>query len=158
MDPVKLIEPFSPKKIHYFDISSYKNELAEELRVPTRIPLREPLITKYVELLPLFGGMSELVIKPGFPWDGASGPTWDTKSSVRGSCVHDAFYYLERRGLLDANRWRVVADEMIRDICIEDGMWAWRAEIWYKVLRTFAASAAKANAKDEAFEHVLEAP
>lgn len=147
-----LEQPLSAAKIRYYDISVYKNELAETLRVPTH--LRGITVrTRYV----LVDADGTLTILPGFPWDGASGPTWDTPSSVRGSCVHDAMYFLERKGLIDVS-WRAEADRLIRAICIEDGMWEWRAEIWYKVLRTFAAGAAKADAKMEAFERVIEAP
>jgi hypothetical protein len=30
-----------------------------------------------------------LTIRAGYAWDGASGPTYDSKSSMRGSLVHD---------------------------------------------------------------------
>lgn len=148
----QLMKPLSPRKIRYYDISKYKNELAEDLIVQTPIKRDYGFYAQYVELEP----DGTLVIRAGFPWDGASGPTWDTPSSKRGSCVHDALYYLERRGL--GPQWRDEADAMIRDICIEDGMWAWRAKLWYKALRIFAAGAAKADKKWEAFERVLEAP
>lgn len=78
-----------------------------------------------------------LTIQEGFCWDGASGPAWDTKSSMRGGLVHDALYQLLRMGLLREN-YRKPADRELRDICIEDGMWKWRARGWYRFVRSLA--------------------
>jgi hypothetical protein len=52
--------------------------------------------TKYLEIRD--GGL--LVILSGYAWDGASGPTIDTDSTMRGSLVHDALYQLMRQGLV----------------------------------------------------------
>lgn len=78
-----------------------------------------------------------LIIKSGFVWDGSSGPTVQTKSTMRGSLVHDALYELMRKELL-AQTWRYRADVVIRDNCLEDGMWKWRAKLWFRALRTCA--------------------
>jgi hypothetical protein len=70
-----------------------------------------------------------LLVRAGYCWDGASGPTWDSKCSMRGSLVHDALYQLMRLELLPQS-CKPVADRLLRDICIEDGMWPIRAAIW----------------------------
>lgn len=72
-----------------------------------------------------------LTIHADYPWDGASGPTFDTKSSMRGSLVHDALYEMMRLGLLPQSCFHQ-ANEELRDICKEDGMWHWRADGWFK--------------------------
>ena len=33
-----------------------------------------------------------LIIRPGYAWDGPSGPTFDTPSFMRGSLIHDVLY------------------------------------------------------------------
>jgi hypothetical protein len=57
---------------------------------------RAAQFTTWLELWP----DGTLVISPGYAWDGASGPTYDSKSSMRASLVHDALYQLMRLGLL----------------------------------------------------------
>ncbi len=80
-----------------------------------------------------------LTIFEDYPWDGASGPTIDTKSSIRGSLVHDALYEMIRLGLLPESI-RVLADEELRDICIADGMWKWRADRWFDMVERFGGA------------------
>lgn len=82
-----------------------------------------------------------LTIQKGYSWDGASGPTIDTDSFMRGSLVHDSLYQLMRDGKVD-RKHRQYADELLRDICIEDGMYRWRAAYVYWSVRLFAGSAA----------------
>lgn len=80
-----------------------------------------------------------LTIKAGFDF-GASGPTIDTKSSREASCVHDAIYYLSDKGLFegdDSRKMRGIADDLLYKICIENGMYEWRAKSWLKTLEIF---------------------
>jgi len=66
-------------------------------------------------------------IKKGYSWDGPSGPTADTlfpklyKSFMRGALIHDVLYQSIRLGLLPKS-YRKTADEILQEICIEDGM------------------------------------
>lgn len=75
----------------------------------------------------------DLLIKKGYASDGPSGPTIDTPSSMRGAFVHDALYQLIRLGVLPMS-YRSTADQILKEICIMDGMWIWRAEMWEKGL------------------------
>lgn len=70
-----------------------------------------------------------LTIFEDYPWDGASGPTWDTSSSVRASLVHDALYEMMRLGLLPQSCFAAANFELYL-IAVEDGMWEWRARLW----------------------------
>lgn len=79
-----------------------------------------------------------LYISAGYAWDGASGPTWDDKTNMRASLVHDALYQLMREGLLD-RKYRKYADELLRDMCIQDGMGKFRAAYYYRAVRIFGA-------------------
>lgn len=92
------------------------------------------------ELLSVSG--ATLTILPGYAWDGASGPTVDSPSSMRGSLVHDALYQLMRMGVLPES-CRPAADKVFYRLCIEDGMDRFRAWVWYWAVRLFAASAAR---------------
>ena len=76
----------------------------------------------------------QLVIKRCYAWDGASGPTVDTSSSMRPSIVHDALYQLIREGLLP-EKYRDEADKIFYDMCIEDGMWKFRAKYWHYCMK-----------------------
>ena len=78
-----------------------------------------------------------LWIKEGYAWDGPSGPTIDTPSFMRGSLVHDVLYQLIRKGHLDRKKYRKIADDILREICREDGMWVLRAWWVYKAVRWF---------------------
>ena len=75
-----------------------------------------------------------LKIGRDYAWDGPSGPAIDTKSFMRGSLVHDALYQLIREGVLDS-KYRKAADEILRTICIEDGMSRIRAWWVYQGVR-----------------------
>jgi len=82
-----------------------------------------------------------LVIRRGYAWDGSS-VVFDTKHCMRASCVHDALYQLMRQGKVDYGL-RDAADELYRDLCIEDGMWKWHAGIRYLGLKWLAGSHAR---------------
>lgn len=120
-----------------FYTSGCKYQSTEELRVFTRA-LKE-YGDAVCEYLQLSNGL--LTIKKGFAWDGASGPTIDTVSSMRAGCVHDAIYRLIRQGALPAAA-KGLADKLLHDICLMDGMWHWRANAWYVAVDKLADSAA----------------
>jgi len=102
-----------------------------------KISIETPIITEYIWL-----HKSRLVIKTGYAWDGPSGIAIDTKNFMRGSLIHDVFYQLIREGHLD-NSYRKVADEILKDICLEDNMSKIRAWWVYFGVRLFAGFAAK---------------
>lgn len=121
-------------KIYYKDGYKYQLSRCYGMQTP---------VTGYRTSCPfiLLDSKGYLIIEDGYAWDGASGPTWDSKSSMRGSLVHDAFYQLEREGLLPQSE-RGKIDKMLHDICVEDGMWGWRADLWLWAVRKFAGYAA----------------
>jgi len=85
-----------------------------------------------------------LTITKGYAWDGPSGPSIDTPSFMRGSLFHDALYQLIRERLLPDvdGEDRLQADELIRDVCLADGMFPFRAAYVYRLLRWFGSRAA----------------
>ena len=111
-----------------------------------------PELVKYGKLSVDFILLSEgrLTLLKGFAWDGASGPTIDTKSSMRGSAVHDALYKLIRQELLPPEV-KELADDIFECICVGDGMWVWRAGAWRKAVGGLADAAADPKNKKKVF-------
>ena len=85
-----------------------------------------------------------LTVKKGYCWDGASGPTIDTKTVMKASLVHDVLYQLMRERVLPQSS-RMASDNIFREICLEQGMSRFRAWYLYTGLRIFGAKAAKPN-------------
>ena len=125
--------------------TGYKYQLTETEIVDTGFfwGLTETVQTPFLTLEP----SGQLTILRGYAWDGPSGPTIDTKDFLRGSLVHDALYQLMRQGHIE-QRFRDRADQLLWQICLEDGMWRWRAYYVYKSLHWFGGAAAdQDNAK-----------
>ena len=111
---------------------SYKYVLREDYTVKIRILPLKPIITKWAVLLS--NGM--LTIYEGYAWDGPSGPTVDTPDFMRGSLIHDALYKMMRLGLLSLD-YKCQADDILREICLEDGMDPMYAKIVYEAVSMF---------------------
>lgn len=94
-----------------------------------------------------------MIIYADFPSDGSSGITWDTKSAMRNSFVHDFLYYLRRHGYLDES-WDDYIDSLLEAIGIFDGMFEWRAGFWGWATNTFASFARNPKNKKK----ILSAP
>jgi hypothetical protein len=123
--------------IQYAEGYKYQLRACYAVRLPELAdPARAVIATEWLELLP----DGTLRILAGYAWDGASGPTYDSKSSMRPSLVHDALYQLIRHGLLP-QVLRGVADRIFHRLCKEDGMWRARAWAWYHLVRIFAKPA-----------------
>lgn len=117
-------------------IKDIKYQLQQDYEIRTNI-IGYDVETDFIKLT-LIG---VLTIRKGYPWDGPSGPTIDTKNSMRGSLVHDAFYELMRKGLVSRDE-RNAVDRLFRQILVDDGMRKSRADIWYKAVHALAGFAA----------------
>ena len=127
--------------------SGYKYRLERSYKIETGIKCESKstkkhsiLRTKFLRLHP--EGL--LQILKGYCWDGPSGPTIDTRSFMRGSLVHDALYQLMREDLLERD-YRKAADQLLYDVCIEDGMSRFRAWYVHKGVRRGAGKAVLAK-------------
>ena len=123
----------------YRKLHRYKYQLKEDYEIQIDIKPAEDINFEYLSL----SSEGLLTIKKHYAWDGPSGPTIDTKNFMRGSLVHDALYQLMRLGALDHNVHRKRADEILREICLEDGMWRIRAWWVHFAVRTFARRSTK---------------
>jgi hypothetical protein len=116
----------------------WKYRLFEDISYGTDIAPDDPIDTEFLDMT--VDGV--LTVKAGYTWDGASGPTIDSKNSFTASLIHDALYQLMRENLLD-RRWRKRAYEILYEILISRGMTKLRAKVWYKSVRKAAGKAAK---------------
>ena len=80
--------------------------------------------------------------KPGYAWDGPSGPTVDTSNAMRASLVHDGLYQAMREGWLPQNKRKPADVEFLR-ILKEDDMFLLRRWAWFRAVRWFAGKAAR---------------
>lgn len=116
----------------------YKKGYKYQLHLPYRmnIPISpvHDIETKFINL----DKYGNLLIKSGYAWDGPSGPSIDTKSFMRGSLVHDALYQLIANCHLE-RKDRFTADKILKQICLEDGMFSFRAWYVYKAVRKYGS-------------------
>lgn len=118
----------------------YKYQLAEEyVRSTGLIGVKKVLSTPFMDLWP----DGRLVLKKGYSWDGASGPTWDTRNCLEPSLVHDALYQLMAEGLLAEDYYRLPADKLLEDMLKESGMAWWRRKLWFRAVRVAGRSVKK---------------
>ena len=86
----------------------------------------------YVQL----GSDGILTIRPGYAWDGPSGPTLDTPDFMRASLVHDALYQLMQSDKIPTSH-RKQADQIFHAILVGDKMPHFRAWYAYAAVRLF---------------------
>lgn len=138
--------------IVYKNLKNYKYQLVKsynfqtEIKTDLSLKIGKSEVKVFVNLDP--EGL--LKIEAGYAWDGPSGPTIDTKTFIRGSLIHDALYQLMREEKLDRIKYRENADQLLKKICLEDGMNSFRASYVYQFVRWFGESAARP--KDESKE------
>lgn len=95
-----------------------------------------------------------LTVKTLYAWDGPSGPTVDTRDFMRGSLVHDVLYQAIRMSLVPFSI-KDIADDILRRICLEDGMpWVRAWWVWRGVKRFGGSSCLPGTDEDE----IQEAP
>lgn len=118
--------------IFYKKRRRYKYTLFADYQHPTNIRPSHSISTKFIDL----DSSGLLTIKKNYAWDGASGPVFDTQKIMRGSLVHDALYQLMREKYLP-QKARENADWLLREICLEDGMPKFNAELVYLAVDLF---------------------
>lgn len=121
--------------------AGYKYQLAQDYAIKLLI-VGCDVETDYLRLRP----DGWLTIREGYAWDGCSGPTIDTPSTMRGGLVHDALYQLIRLGKIDKG-WRDLADDTFRWLLIDDGMWRWRAWLYWRAVSNLAVGATRPSAE-----------
>lgn len=127
-------------RICYRKLPKYKYQLVDTYAVRLKPPPAAAAVPGFIE----YGASGDLTIHKGYAWDGPSGPTIDTKNFMRGSLVHDALYQLLREGKLEPwEEWRTYADDLLREMCRQDGMSRVRAWYVHRAVRLFAGGHAR---------------
>jgi len=135
-------------KVRYRNLTSYKYQVMHDYTIQIDLkPFKRvrPKVARFLFLSP----HGVLTIKKNYAWDGPSGPTVDTKDFIRGSLVHDALYQLMRENVLDYKVHRQRADEILRELCLEDGMCKFRAWYVYQAVHLFAEGGAHPKKEQE---------
>lgn len=132
-------------KACYRKLTNYKYQLMEEFHFQTNITgiVVETEDCEFIQL----SSDGILTVLKNYAWDGASGPTVDTKNAMRGSLIHDALYQLLRLSLLTQNYVKP-ADQLFREVLVEDGMSKFRAWYWYRGLRLANGRAARPGTQE----------
>lgn len=120
--------------------SGYKYVLRHKIEFCTGFLIGKRIETQFITL----DSNGLVVVRPGYAWDGPSGPAIDTPSFMFGSLIHDALYQLMREGYLDPQIWKDPADVLLRLICIKCGMLRLRAWWVYHSVRVFGWPATRA--------------
>lgn len=120
--------------------SGYKYQLYEDyaLALPS-IFFGNDFDTRFIKL-----DSGVLTVKAGYAWDGPSGPTIDTKTSMRGALIHDALYQAMRENLIPRSM-KVFCDQLMHDLMVEDGMLKLRAWFWLRQVKKFGGTATISN-------------
>ena len=108
----------------------YKYQIAGDVSGQTPIKPDKEIDTEFIKLS-MDGFM---FIKSGYAYDGASGPTLDTKNTFTPALVHDCFCQLIRLGYLP-HAARREADYFFYEMLRERGMWKIRARMWLRGVR-----------------------
>ena len=129
--------------------SGYKYQLAEDDWVQTDIIPTSYIDTEFITL-----DMKGLLgLRSGYASDGPSGPTIDTKSSIRGAFFHDAACQLVRTGHLPYTPEIIAKVNMLAyKIWVADGMWKWRAKNWHGALENFGGFALDPKNRKKVYE------
>lgn len=136
------------EQMGYRKLTSYKYQVMEDYTIKINLkPLKRirPKVARFLSLSP----HGVLSIKKNYAWDGPSGPTIDTKDFIRGSLVHDALYQLMRESVLDYKVHRQRADEIFRELLLEDSMCSFRAWYAYQAVHLFAEGGARPQPEQE---------
>ena len=128
------------RSIHYR--SGYKYQVAKEFHIKLGIIPFAPILRPFVKM----DAEGDTWVLSGYAWNGASGPTYDTKNSMRGSLIHDIGYQLIRLELIDPE-YKEYFDRLLRDLCVEDGMFKWRADYWRWAVLRFGAGSCRPSAE-----------
>ncbi len=130
--------------VTYRALTTYKYQTRHDVTWETGITPEEVFESPFIAM----DSTGRLTIKGGYAWDGASGGMPDSGTNMRSSLVHDALYQAMRNGFLGLHH-RDAADRLFADMCKQDGMWHWLANLAYLVLKYFGTPNAEPQDRDE---------
>lgn len=122
------------RTLKYQKIKGYKYRLTEPFSWRVDIHVESNMSVPGGWVVLRVGGWMHF--RPGYAWDGASGPAVDTSTWMIASLVHDGLYQIIRVNDLEPKARRS-ADNLMRQILIESGMNPFRAWYSYVAVRLF---------------------
>lgn len=128
------------RKLVFYTSGSYKYRIATEPHIVMTPITGFEYEDHYIKL----EKSGRLTMKIGYAWNGASGPTIDTKSSIAPSGEHDAFYQLLSMKVIPMT-FRKTVDEFFHQRLKECGMWSWRAWLWWRAVHRAGGPAARST-------------
>lgn len=120
----------------------YKYQTSRDYHIKLDVVPVEPIALPFVRM----DKEGNTVIYAGYAWNGASGPTIDTLTTMIASLGHDLGYQLIRLGLLD-KKYKEYFDELLAKIGIEDGMCPLRANSWCVAVKLFGNGSCRPSAE-----------
>jgi len=137
-------QPFYRKGalMKYRKLTGYKYQLMARECFDTPYRPGTKIYAPFIRL----GKTGRMQVLKGFAWNGASGPTIDTESTMRASLAHDCGYQLIREKWLPFPMWKdnkAKADTLFYHILKEDGMGKIRAWYYHKAVKWFGASSCR---------------
>jgi hypothetical protein len=130
------VEALDPLKYR----SGYKYQTLERIR----FNLPEEFLTHYADTPFIALWDCTMTLEAGYAFDGASGPTFDPKCSMRAAALHDACYQLMREGSLPRTL-KPLVDDLFHELLIADGMNRFRAWLWHRGVKKCGESATIQN-------------
>ena len=128
----------------YRELKSYKFELAQTYQIQTEIFPEKQIIESYVGL----GVDGLLTIFNGFKIDGVT-HSITTSNVMRAAFVHDALYYLHRKGSLPIS-YRPKVDLLFYNILLQEGTAKFRSWYMYQAVKNYGEKyALPTTEKDE---------
>ena len=121
---------------------AYKYQLAAPYTCQTPLRPAADIVTRWVTL----STSGKLWISEAYAWDGASGPTIDTKNTITPSLVHDALTQLIRLGLLPASA-KPAVDAFLKTMLEERGTLFIRARLWWRGVQIFGGYSVQPGAE-----------
>ena len=118
---------------------NWKYKLLEDCFVPCKTGINKT-VTSHSGLFIIYS--DGVMVREGYAWDGASGPTIDTTNSMLAGLIHDVLYQAIREGLIP-KRLRRRADRIFRILLRESGMSLFRRVLWFYAVRIFGIWAVK---------------
>ncbi len=122
----------------------YKYQMINDYKLKLNFKPEKTIIADFFA----FDSNGFLSIRDGYMWDGASGPTLDTISTMRASCVHDVGYQMIRTAKIDPS-YKKSFDKELSRIMKEDynpswfggSLWSkFRAGYYYQAVSLFGGS------------------
>lgn len=138
-NPLRTFAWIAPSRPNICFKDGYKATLQGNYAVHTGLTLPSDVHSEFIHLR--MDGL--LVVDHAYPWDFASGPTWDSREHRRASLVHDALCQLIFEGLIPWEPYRKLSDKVFLRLIFEDIQQLVDAKKFRRVRATLARARAR---------------